>query len=827
MLRTLTAVLLLSAAGVLWGQDPLAAARRLKQEGSAAAAAKAYEAALPALRKAGDKSMLAHALLEYSQTSLAAGAYAQTLAAARESAPLFQSLHDAPDEASADNAAGSAQLSTGDYAGAVQSFQHALAIDRKSGDARGEITRLSNIGNVYFFEGRYLDAESNYQAAFAKAESTRSEPWNGSRRELVLTNLATLYEQLGQNDRALGYYQQALADAEQMPVSERAQLLSNAGTLYRRLGDGVKALETYRAAQALYRQQQLSDGEIHVLQNIGLARALDMADLPGAEREFTGALRLAQASANRREETLAYLFRAEALYRMGRLPEAGDDFSAALAAARSLGAVEEQWTSLDGLARIARAQGDAAEALARFREAIALIESLRSGLERSSLKAEFLANKRRVYDGAIDVMLSQPGLDSAHLFAILEQARARNLQDALRGGPIELKTIQAKLKPGSVLLEYWLAGRNLAALWATSSTSGFWRKTLPDDADVADLSKALRAPGKDWRAISERWGTILLGGIPLSAQVKQLLIVPDGALAEVPFEALDSAQVVRRFAVSYLPSASLLTQTPGRRRVMPWQQRLIAFGDPLVDSGTALPGDTQWSKLPDAARELEGIRTSLPGRTLIHAASDDRKRYLLEKSAVTAPLLHLSTHASVDLTDPGRSRILFTHEQGQPGSQYLFQGELQSLKLRDVDLVTLSACDTERGKLTPGEGVQGFSRAFLAAGAHSTVTTLWRAADGPSADLMRVFYQHLGRGESKAQSLRAAKLAFLDSHMDLEQPVFWAPFILTGDGQMPIPPAVPWWWLAAPILLICALIALYRRTPRSLRRHPRSPRLYL
>lgn len=103
----------------------------------------------------------------------------------------------------------------------------------------------------------------------------------------MLTNLAALYEQLGQYQKALEYYQRALGGSQQMAPSERAQLLSNAGTLYRRLGDAVKALETYRAAQALYAREHLSDGEIHVLQDIGIALALDFQDLNGAVAAFT------------------------------------------------------------------------------------------------------------------------------------------------------------------------------------------------------------------------------------------------------------------------------------------------------------------------------------------------------------------------------------------------------------------------------------------------------------------------------------------------------------------------------------------------------------
>jgi len=98
--------------------------------------------------------------------------------------------------------------------------------------------------------------------------------------------LATLYEQLGQNEKALDYYKLAHASGEALPTAEYAQLLSNLDALYRRLGDPVKALENCRSARH-------SDGQIHVLHNIGIALALDDKNFAAALGAFTEALKLA------------------------------------------------------------------------------------------------------------------------------------------------------------------------------------------------------------------------------------------------------------------------------------------------------------------------------------------------------------------------------------------------------------------------------------------------------------------------------------------------------------------------------------------------------
>ena len=91
----------------------------------------------------------------------------------------------------------------------------------------------------------------------------------------------------------------------------------------------------------------------------------------------------------------------------------------------------------------------------------------------------------------------------------------------------------------------------------------------------------------------------------------------------------------------------------------------------------------------------------------------------------------------------------------------------------------------------------GFSRAFLAAGARSTVTTLWKVGDNSTGEFMKQFYYGLTRGESKAWALRAAKLKFLHSNSSFADPKYWAAFVLNGEARGPIPWFVPWWSVAA------------------------------
>jgi len=303
--------------------------------------------------------------------------------------------------------------------------------------------------------------------------------------------------------------------------------------------------------------------------------------------------------------------------------------------------------------------------------------------------------------------------------------------------------------------------------------------------------------------------------------VRNLVIVPDGALASIPFEVLPygNGLMVERYACSYLPAAALLlrkTEAAPVRILWPWSEGFVGFANPLF-SPEALPGPGSESQLTRSAAEVEAIAQALPGRSRLFLGAENRKEILMSPVVSEAPVLHLATHATADPENPERSRILFSPaKSGDGAADYLFLKRVYDLNLRGVDLVTLSACETESGKLIRGEGVQDFSRAFLVAGAHSVVATLWRVADAPTAEFMKLFYRDLSRGTSKVESLRQAKLRFLGLDPPFAHPRYWAAFVLSGEALAPIPRAMSWWWFTMPPVLLLALaVALYYRHARA------------
>lgn len=732
----------------------------LQRQGKLAAAHELLISSAGRYRAASDRDSLVRALGIAADISISLGHYDSAIAEVSEALKIRLELSDSAKLGDDYNTLGLAYQYKGDYAAALDNYKKALAADRAHGDHEGEITRLNNIGNINYFEGRYSDALRSYQEAQERLRG-ESEPWTAASRDRTLANLAALYQRLGQEPRALDLYRQLGYTSRALPRSEQAQLLVNQGVLYRRLGDPVKALALYRAAQALFAKDAHRDGEVGALRNIGIALATDIGDLPQALESFTQALDLAGKSSNVRATAQVLLYRADVLRRLGRSVESRADFQGALIAAKSSGLVEEQWKALYGL-------GD-------YSGAIDIIESIRTGLRLPPMRSDFLADKRDVYDALITERLRDPNVKPAEIFDWMERSRARTLLDRVavhsKLPHLSLADVQARLGDDTTLVEYWIGPDQAVALWTTGARSGLVR-FAPTSLD-----------GR------------ILDGIPIE---KHLIVVSDGTLASIPFETLrlgaSGPLLIERSDVTYLPSAQFLAKLPAHLRfTAPWARQIVAIGDP---PSTDVFGE-QWPPLPASAKEVLAIAALLPGRAELHLKDDATKAVLARARGV--PIIHLATHAFADAENPDRSRILLANS-------YLYQEELYDLDLFGVDLVTLSACDTARGSFVRGETVQALGQAFLAAGAASTVTTLWRVDDVLTAEFMKQFYGALARGQSKAEALRTAKLRFLHSNAALADPRVWAAFVLNGDGSQPILLAISWSYLLTAIAVIIAIL---------------------
>jgi CHAT domain-containing protein len=322
--------------------------------------------------------------------------------------------------------------------------------------------------------------------------------------------------------------------------------------------------------------------------------------------------------------------------------------------------------------------------------------------------------------------------------------------------------------------------------------------------------------------------------------IQTLLIAPDGELCRVPFEALlleDVAEgaapahwpfLIQQYGVAYVHSGTALREqvlfAREKEREKPQGlPRFVGFGHPyypkaerdLPELAFAVPDRRGFQPLPKTAEEVLGIARLFaegeeearcleeaskamdadPDSRSIKELSGKRFTLFLREGASEAALkqraevkaatvLHLACHGQADLTSPALSHLTLaqsreieavTHEDG-----FVTLHELRDLGL-DAELVVLSACETNAGTLRPFEGIAGLSRAALAGGAHSVLSTLWSVQDRAAREMMEWFYTHWIEDKlSKIEALAKAKRRAIAEGSPLGT---WAAYTLWATGQ--------------------------------------------
>jgi CHAT domain-containing protein/tetratricopeptide (TPR) repeat protein len=774
-------------------------AQSFREQGKLKDAWDLYSSIATQMRQGQPSSQLGFVLNEMSKIASARGEYESSLQLANEAANVYQRLGDVKGQSHAINIKGLAQVDHGDYIAAEKSFVDALALSRSSGDTENEVQILNNIGSAYYFEGKYFEAMQSYEDAQQTLGAIKDAKWQVYWRQITEFNQATLYQRLGQYDRALELYKTIETSTSTMTSSDRAHLQGNLGTIYRRLGDPWKALQAYQNAQSLYAKDRDSDGEIGVLKNIGIVYALDLADFRNARRVFEQVLQQASSRKNRREEMQAHLYLGETFLLGKQLPNARSEFERARQMSEELGTPEENWKALYGLGQCEEQFGSTDTAERYYRSAIDLIEKARAQLQLSALRAEFLGDKRDVYDALLRMLFQKGDINDA--FVYLERSRSRNFQDRIlsqaENKPITLDEVRGRLAPAFALVEYWTSGDFVAAIWCTRQQTHFFFKNVGAEKknEILDVTNGLPEADSDWRMkVAVLSQLIPAEWLTEEPELQHLLVIPDNWISLVPFDLIPNAAghlLIERLDIAYAPSAALLRRPAIKRSPkFPWDTQLIAFADPIIGSSTTpdlLP-------LPFSSKEVHDIANIVPGKAELLLGPANQKSVFLGGKANSAPLLHVSTHSFADTSNPEDSRLLFSSEaSNHSGGNFLYLRQMYGIDLSQVSLAVLSACDTERGKLARGEGVHAFSRALLASGASSAVTTLWKVDDRATAEFMKQFYFYAAdRRMPRGEALRQAKLKFLRSNSPVESPKYWAAFVLSGESLIPLPTVLSW-----------------------------------
>ncbi len=336
-------------------------------------------------------------------------------------------------------------------------------------------------------------------------------------------------------------------------------------------------------------------------------------------------------------------------------------------------------------AQVAREQGDAAQ-----------LAELKTRLQKLRLERE-----------AFEV-----GLYAAHPELKIQRGQAQ---------PVSLEDARDLLTDAkTALLEFVVTG-DKAFLFVL--TKGAESSVELKAYALAANSKDLEARAEKFRkSISERnleFGTEAreLYDQLLAPAAKQLegktalVIVPDGALWGLPFQALRPGGekfLVEEVAVSYAPSLTMLREmTKSRRRPAHGggvDSVLLAFGNPALGRSSASRAAEPHLggalfPLPEAEKQVKLLAQLYgPARSRVYtgaAASEEKAKAESARYSV----LQFATHAVLNDANPMYSHVVLSHPEAGAEDGLLEAWEMMKLNLR-ADMVVLSACETARGRVS-------------------------------------------------------------------------------------------------------------------------------
>lgn len=410
-----------------------------------------------------------------------------------------------------------------------------------------------------------------------------------------------------------------------------------------------------------------------------------------------------------------------------------------------------------------------------------------------------------------------------------------------------LEAVQVALADDEALLSYQVGLRRTyegdpgGGAWLTAVTRHQVSvHRLPDRVDLAPIVPVFAGlieagRGRDGEAGARLHADVVGKALArLPAGIDRLIVVPDGPLHGLPFDALRASPEAQplgaRYELVVVPSAGLWLEWRRQAGRVP-TGRFLAVADPHLSDrarSSATRNATLYQtltlgRLPHARDETAALRRHLGAvdvlmgpRASEHAVKGvDLPQY---------DLVHFAAHAIADQARPQRSAVVLAAGAASE------DGLLQAREIRELDfsgrIVVLSACDTAAGAVLSGEGVLSLARAFFEAGAHAVIGTRWPIRDDEAARLFADVYRRLAEGRTMSDAIRQVKHDAIAAGRSSSA---WAALVLLGNGDLRLQPqhrstshAGVLGTLAAASALVTLMALGYARMRRRLDRAPSS-----
>ena len=765
-----------------------------------------HEKSLALNKEQGNRVRVAIVLGNIGTSHRALGDYRRALEYQERALKLEEELGDRAGVAGTLGEIGTVYLALADYARALEYQERSLELMEELGDRRGMGPVLGNLGLVYFRLGNCARA-LEYQK---KSLKLREELGDRAGLAATLANIGLIYYSLEDYPPALENQEKALRLFQDLKNRAGVAItLGSLGSTHEDLGDYPRALECHEKALELKRELGDRAGVAMTLAGIGHT-CKGLRDYPRALGHYEKALRLFEELGNRAGVAMA-------LGNMAYIHNSLGDHPRALRSARQ--AVEQLPLLLGGLSGDLSASGAeewswflsagvrAAMRLQKPAEVAYFVESVRAGELRESLggrKALWeaplpaslldleqqaraaVATTRTVLarweskGNREQIAKARAARDKAEaaFLAIVGriQREAKAVADLAYPKAASLAQIQGALRPGEVLVSYALLLKKAVALVVDRDAARVVELATRKELEGVAAALAWARATEPWEERAAKARRALLDPLGLPEKTKRLLIAPDGALAYVPF-----ALLAGKREVVLVPSGTtygVLREEQGKRG-----KSVLALGDPDYRVApdpravTVMRSGAKLIPLPGTRKEVEALGDVV---LLRDRATESGLAGVLGKEERWRAV-HFACHGLIRPDQPQLSSLALTPDDHNDG----FLTVLEVFRMRiPADLVVLSACETAKGKVYKAEGVIGFTRAFMLAGAPRVIVSLWKVDDEATRALMVKFYElwnpkDRSKGLPTATALKKAQ-EFVRGHEKWKHPYYWAAWQLWG-----------------------------------------------
>lgn len=330
-----------------------------------------FEAALKLYQSIRDRPQEGQVLFMLGNASDSLEQFAKASGFYQQAADLFRQIGDHKTESGALTFAGRAYADSGELTKSVETAQTALAIAQQTGDLMMQATNLSNIGGIYTRWGQYKKAAGFLEASLSLARQVYPDAGG-----MILLNLGSVYENLGENTKALALYQQAFEAYERIGVHRLSGMsLTMMGLIYTKQSQYARAIETHQQALRLVQQSNYRTGEGAILSNIGDVYA-QLGQSAKALEFYQRSLKIAQQINNREGESMTLNNMGNAYMKLGHRDKALEVFNQALKMLQQRNDLAGESRTLSNIGAIYNDLGRQTDAMQYFQSALRIAQQI-------------------------------------------------------------------------------------------------------------------------------------------------------------------------------------------------------------------------------------------------------------------------------------------------------------------------------------------------------------------------------------------------------------------------------------------------------------------